>query len=509
MLLFSFVEKYPHLLLILRVIHRWCSGIGLLRNFTDPKNISNVLNILFIAQCIEYREIESFQADEVLQKFDQLCGGEITDVNLCTKFEEIMNFVCDNGDSEQHERHLKLTSLGGMLMLFFKSYETLVDIAIPEPFTDIFGEEKVSQLIESDQIDLIQDHMQFAYQLLAQYGDVQIMLACSSSEEYKVIYLSPLLSYSLSGVEKSKAKELARKTGATSVIIRAGLQRSAIFEVKGNEPAIRSVQRELDKMTIQASGNKWSLMSGSFVDGASLSLYEGSKNVKDIITLTPYVGPRHQTHDNLPCHLAFVKHPTTQSMQYMFRRFAEKVLQQFQVLERDFIPELHGIYELAVHFGRMYLFSIPHFLLEDSESLSIAMLRANKLKVGIEQGKRGAPASVTYVDQEMERARRRKRKPKKEIKSDEKTKKRKRSKPSRSSFYTIVHSISVVQSFLRSYGFQAEEGPTETYLVNIYHEDSEFYVQFDNTLKFTEVRFPNLRWCVTDIKRMWQKHVNR
>lgn len=509
MLLFSLVEKNPHLLLILRVIHRWCSEIGLLRNSTDPKNISNVLNILFIAQCIERGEIESFQADEVLQKCDQLCRGEVTDVNLCTKFEEIMNFVCDHANSKQQERHLKLTSLGGMLMLFFKSYETFVDIAIPKTFTGVLAEENVSQLIESDQIDLIQDNLQYAYQLLAQYGDVEIMLACSSSEDYKVIFLSPLLSHSMSGIEKSKAKEIARKTGATNVTIRTGLRRSAILEVRGNESAIRLVQRELDKMTIQASGNKWSLMSGSFVDGANLSLYEGSKSVKDVITLTPYVGPCHQTHDKLPCHLAFVKHPTTQSMQYMFSRFKEKVLQQFQVLQRDFIPQLHGIYELAVHFGRMYLFSIPHFLLEDSESLSIAMLKANKLKVGIKQGKRSAPASVTYVDQEMERDRRRNRKPKKEIKSDEKTKRRKRSRPSRSSFYTIVHSVNNVQSFLRSYGLQAEDGLTETYLVNIYHEDSEFYVKFDSALRFTEVRFPNLRWCVTDIKRMWEKRVNR
>lgn len=507
MLLFTFVEKYPHLLLILRVIHRWCKGIGLLHNSAGPKNISNVLNILFIAQCIERSEIESFQADEVLQKFHQLGRGEVTDIDLCTKFEEIMNFEYDHAKKEQQKMCLNLTSLGEMLMLFFKSHETFFDIAIPEPFSGILPEANLSQLIESDKIDLIQDHLQYAYQLLAQYGDVQIMLPCSSSEDYNVIFLSPLLSYYISGVEKSKAKEIARKTGATSVVIRNGLRKFAILEVSGNEPAIRSVHRELEKMTTQASGNKWSLMSGSFVDGANLSLFEGSKSVKDIITLTPYVGPCNQTHDKLPRHVAFVKHPVTQSMQYMFRRFAEKVLQQFQVLQRDFIPQLHGTYELAVHFGRMYLFSIPQFLLEDVESLSIDMLRANKLKVGMKQSKRGAPSSIKYVDLETERNLRRKRRQKKEIKSDEKVTKRKRGKPSRSSFYTIAHFIDNVECLLKSHGFQAEEVAV-TYLVNIHDEDNEFYVKFDDDFKFTEVRLPNLRWCVTDIKRMWRKHKN-
>jgi hypothetical protein len=112
---------------------------------------------------------------------------------------------------------------------------------IPEPFACILSSNKVSQLIEVGKIDLIQDQMQRAYQLLAQYGDVEIMLACSSSEEYIVIFLSPLLSFSVSGVEKSKAKEIATKTGATSVVIRSSLPRSrksAILEVRGNEPTI-------------------------------------------------------------------------------------------------------------------------------------------------------------------------------------------------------------------------------------------------------------------------------
>jgi hypothetical protein len=515
MLLSRFVEKYPHLFLIFRIIHRWCYGTGLLRNFADAENISNVLSILFLAQCIRRGDIESFHAYEVLQRLDELnVRGEGIDVNLCTKFEEIMNVVGNQTNDGQLEGRLDVNNLGRLLILFFQGYETPLDMNIPEPFARILAKEKVSQLIEVNKIDLIQDHMERSYQLLAQYGDVEIMLACNSSEDYTVIYLSPILSLSVSGVEKSKAKEIAAKTGATNVVIRPRHPRSrksVILEVRGNEPAIRAVRRELENMTVQASRDKWSLMSGSFVEGASLMLLEGSKSVKDTVNLSPYIGPYNQTHDGLPCHLPFVKNPTIPVAQYMFSRFAEKFMLQFQVLERDFVPELHGIYELAVHFGRAYMFSIPHILLEDSESVTIAMLRANKLKTGIEQTKRKAPETINYVDnQEWERRIRRKRRPNKEIKSDEKTKKRRRCKPSRSSFYTIVHCADEVMNFLRSNGFDVDDAAyTETYSVNIYREDTEFYVKFDNALRFKEIRFPNLRWCVTDIKRMWNSQTNR
>ena len=510
MLLSSIVEKHPYLLLIFRTIHQWCNGTGLLRNSADVKNFSNAMNTAFLLQCIHHKEIKNFNADEVLQRFNELVRGRRTDVNLCTKLESVMCAVSGETSKVDGCTTDLNDNLGRMLMRFFQDYDKIFDIDIPEPFSRMLGLEKVSELNESVKTDLIQDHMQRAYQLLAQYADVQIMMACISSEDYSVIFLSPLLSFSVSGVEKSKAKEIAMKTGATSVVIRPRLPRSrksTILEVRGNEPAIRAVRKELEIMTLQASADKWSLMSGSFVEGSNLMLFEGSKSVKDAITLSPYVGPCNQTHDGLPRHLAFVKNPSIQNTQYMFDRFAEKFLNQFQVLERDYIPQLHGVYELAVHFGRAYLFSIPYVLLEDSESVSIAMLRANKLKKGIQQTKRKVPKTIDY--QETEHRIRRRTRPRKEVKSDETCKKVKRGKPSKSSFFTIVnHQVDRIKDFLRSHGFHMDNGVyTETYTVNIYRENMEFYVKFDGELAFKEIRFPNLRWCVTDIKRKWQSNV--
>ncbi|KAL9959557.1 hypothetical protein ACROYT_G032888, partial [Oculina patagonica] len=304
-------------------------------------------------------------------------------------------------------------------------------------------------------------------QLLALYGDVQITLAISGSEDYDVIFLSPLLTSFLAGVEKSKAQEIARKTGATSIVIRPSFPRSrtsAILEVKGSEPAIRAVERELGKMTTQASRDRVSLMSGCFVEDASLLLFEGSRNQHDHVTLTPYDGPCHQTHDNIARHLALLEEGRRAfrgftSSEYAFRRFTEKFFQQLRLLKRDFDSQLHGCYEFAVHFGRIYMFGVPHCLLEDSESITIAMLRANKRKPGVPQSNRRAPNQVAFVNPETERARRRRRRPKRAVSAEENKKKRIRAKPSRSSFYTVVHSPDRVEEFLHECGFQSDTNP--------------------------------------------------
>ena len=85
-------------------------------------------------------------------------------------------------------------------------------------------------------------------------------------------------------------------------------------------------------MAVQASRDRVSLMSGCFVEGASLLLFEGSRNENDHVTLTPYDGPCHQTHDNLARHVALVTNPTSKDLEYPFRRFTEKFFQQLKVL---------------------------------------------------------------------------------------------------------------------------------------------------------------------------------
>ncbi|KAJ7353981.1 hypothetical protein OS493_030827 [Desmophyllum pertusum] len=477
-LLSSYMKSYPHLLLVLRAVHRWCCVTGLSRNAAGAGNMSNLLTSLLLAQCMRKGRIQKCTEEFVTTKKLQLLLGDVTDGTQYMEWENIIRFLDEASSDNPNDPHLPQAEVGTTQL----------------------------ELLDKEHLLLVKEHMQRGYQLLALYGDVQIMLAISGSEDYNVIFLSPLLSSFMAGIEKSRAQEIARKTGATSIVIRPSFSRSrtsAILEVKGSEPAIRAVERELERMTTQASRDRVSLMSGCFVEDASLLLFEGSRNQNDHVTLTPYDGPCHQTHDNLPRHVALLNEAVCN--EYAFRRFTEKFFQQLRVLERDFDSQLHGCREFSVHFGRIYMFCVPHSLLEDIDSITIAKLRANKRKPRDPQNNRRAPRSVTYVDQEEERARRRKRRPKRAVNTDENRKKRKRENPSRSSFYTVVHSPDRVKTFLDRCGFQPDTNPTEQYSIDICDEGVEFYVRFDSNFNFIEVKFPNLRWCMVDVKRPWQQ----
>ena len=184
----------------------------------------------------------------------------------------------------------------------------------------------------------------------------------------------------------------------------------------------------------------------------------------------------------------------------------------FQVVERDFDPKIHGHLECAVHFGRVYMFSVPHVLLEDGEPISIAMLRTNKRKtVKPPRGRRAIPREVSFVDELQERARRRQRRAKRTVACESNRKKRKRGNPSRSAFYTSVHFPDRVKKFLRESNFFPDNKMIEKYTVDICpsSEDTEFYVRLDNNLAFIDIKFPNLRWCMVDLKRTWKARPNR
>ena len=333
-LLSSYIKSYPSLLLVLRLIHRWCYVTGLSRNAAGAGNTSNILASMLLVQCMRKGQIQNFNEDHITTKKLQILQGKNTDDDIYMKWEQVVSAasVVDASDAHLPQAELNAIQLAEILLDFFRMHETSFEREIPDPLARILRTRKFKDLLDKDHVDLVKEHMRRAYQLLALYGDVQIMLAISGSEDYNVIYLSPLLSSFLAGVEKSKAREIATRTGARSVIIRPRLpqsRNSAILEVKGSEPAIRAVERELGRMSVQASRDRVSLMSGCFVEGASLLLFEGSRNENDHVTLSPYDGPCHQTHDNLARHVALVMKPTFN--EYTFRRFTEKFFQQLRV----------------------------------------------------------------------------------------------------------------------------------------------------------------------------------
>ena len=313
---------------------------GLSRNTAGAGNTSNMLASLLLDQCMRKGRVQNFNNDYITTKKLQLIKGEVTDGDLYMEWEKVIRFLEEATTENPNDAHLppeelNIAQLGEILMEVFKTPEASFERKVPDPLASILRVRKFAELLDEEHLDLVIEHMHRAYQLLALYGDVKLMLAISGSEDYNVIFLSPLLSSFMAGVEKSKAQEIARKTGARSVIIRPSFPRSrtsAFLEVKGSEPAIRAVERELGRMAVQASRDRVSLMSGCFVEGASLLLFEGSRNENDHVTLTPYDGPCHQTHDNLARHVALVTNPTSKDLEYPFRRFTEKFFQQLKVL---------------------------------------------------------------------------------------------------------------------------------------------------------------------------------
>ena len=506
-LLSSYIKSYPDLLLVLRAIHRWCCVTRLSRNAAGAGNTSNLLSALLLAQCIHNRQIKNFNEEHVLETMAHQMHGGARDGKQYMELENVIGYLeAYQIDSQFPQVEPDFTQVGQLLLNFFQAHDSCFEKELPQSLARLFGVRKLSELLGKDHLVLVKEQMQRAYQLLALFGDAQIMLSISGSEDYNVIFLSPLLSSFIAGVEKSKAQEIARKTGARSVIIRPNFPRScssAVLEVKGSEPTIRAVERELEEMSTIASRDRISLMSGCFVEDASLLLFEGSRSQNDHVSLTPYAGRCHQTHDRLAQYVALLENDTNDGV-YVYRRFTEKFFHQLRLLEKDFDPQVHGCREFAIHFGRIYMFSVPHILLEDSEPITIAMLRTNKRKPSKLKRDVRVPESVTYVDQEEERARRRKRRTKRKVTSSETKKKRKRGNPSRSSLFTVVHSPDGVEIFLYETGFRQDGNSTENYSVDILHGGVEFYVRFDERFNFVEVKLPNLRWFMVDVKRPYQ-----
>ena len=326
---------------------------GLSRNKAGAGNVSNMLNFLFLTQCVQKDKIENFSGDNVSQQKQDLLQGKKSDGQLYMEWETVINFL---EATQENPNKINPAGLGEMMLEFFQTQELSFEKQLPDFLRSIVHECNFAACLENEHLELVREQLHRAYQLLALHGDAQIMLDVSGSEDYKVIFLTPLLSNFVAGVEKSKALEIERKTGVKRAIIRhrvekskaleierkTGVKRaiirhrfrqsrnSAFLEVNGSEPAIRAVEKELEKMSKQASRDRMSLMSSCFVEGASVLLFEDSRIENDVLDLTPYDGPCHQAHDKLARHVAFVKDPENNG--YPLRCFTEKFFQQLQVL---------------------------------------------------------------------------------------------------------------------------------------------------------------------------------
>lgn len=511
----SYIKSYPGLLPVLRLLLSWGHVTGLTGHGVEAGIKSNELTFLLLIFCVSKNLMQNFNVERVWRRCLQISIGQVSDAILIQEWRDVLASL-PSLESSEKEASVPITlgdeEIGEILLNFFQAYNSTLDTEIPQPFASLLGVAKLAELLDTEHLRLLKEHMQRAFHLLALYGDVEVLLTISASEVDRVIFLSEELSYAMTGSERHNAYELSKKTGAR-VTIRPSLPGSGfglVLQAIGTESAVASVERALNAMATQALRNKAAIMSVCFIKEAKLMVVEGSLSDDDRITLVPYYGNHHPTHDSLALYVPMLINPRSglkrigaAFTRYEFQSFKERFLTQVQVIERDYVPSIHGEMELAVRFGRIYVLNIPKSFTEDTESPTVSVFQTN-----LSRGYKPRPSVLSTTPRNDKKYVRtlKSRKVKKRKSNDvgEDGKKMPKEKPSRSSFFTIVSSHEKIMSFLTQRGF-VEEQSSECYLVEI-HTDQEFCVLTDEAFNFHEIMYPKLRWCAVDVKRAWQEN---
>lgn len=339
----SYIRSYPGLLPVLRLLLSWGHVTGLAGHGVEAGIKSNELTFLLLMFCASKNLVQNFNMESVWERCLQISTGQVSDIVLIQEWRDVLASL-PSSESSENEASVPITlgdeEIGEILLTFFQAYNSTLEAEIPQPFASLLGVAKLSELLDTEHLRLLKEHMQRAFHLLALYGDVEVLLTISASEIDRVIFLSEELSYAMAGSERHNAYELSKKTGAR-VTIRPSLPGSGfglVLQAIGTESAVASVERALNAMATQALRNRAAIMSVCFVKEAKLMVIEGSLSDDDRITLVPYYGNHHPTHDSLALYVPMLINPRSDLRRigaaftrYEFQSFKEKFLTQVQV----------------------------------------------------------------------------------------------------------------------------------------------------------------------------------
>ncbi|XP_044182237.1 uncharacterized protein LOC114966062 isoform X2 [Acropora millepora] len=520
----NYIKSYPVLLPILRLLVHWGDVTGIAGDGVEAGIKSTMLVFLMLIFCVSKGLIENFDLRQVWKQCFQISTGQIKDLDFLQQWEGVIaslqSKVTQLKGNENTPITLRDQQIGEILLTFFQEYNAILDMEIPHTFASLLCVSKLAALLDPDHLRQLKEHMQRAFHLLALYRDAEVLLTVSASEIDRVIFLSETLSYAMAGSERHNASQLSKKTGAR-VTIRPSLPGSAfglVLQAIGTEFAVAAVEQALSTMATQALRNKAKNMSVYFVKEAKQMLFEGCLNDDDDrVSLVPYYGNHHSTHDSQALFVPLLSNQRTglhslgeDYTQHVFLCFQEKFLTQAQLIERDFVPSIHGKMQFAIHFGRLYVLNIPKSFTEDSEPPSVGIFQTN-----LTRGYKPRP-SVLSVPSNIRKYGKTRRSPNKrkfqrrnmkgKVFETEDGKKISKEKASRSSFFTVVSSQEKAVDFLTQRGFsEAQSSSSEFYSVEI-HTDHEFDVVTDKDFNFQNIKLPKLRWCAVDIKRAWKEN---
>lgn len=120
----SYIKSFPHLLLVLRVIHRWCYVTGLSRNKAGAGNTSNVMGSVLLVQCMRKGQIQNFNEDHITSEVRKLVREAMTESDMYVEWEKVIRLLGDDAAENANSTHLPTPELGEMLMRFFDSKRT-------------------------------------------------------------------------------------------------------------------------------------------------------------------------------------------------------------------------------------------------------------------------------------------------------------------------------------------------------------------------------------------------
>ena len=141
-LLSSYIKSYPHLLLVLRAIHRWCCVTRLSRNAAGAGNTSNLLSAVLLAQCIHNMH---FNEDYVLETIAHQMHGGTRDDKQSMELENVIKYLeAYQNDSQFPQVEPDITQIGQLLMTFFQAHDSCFEKELPQSLARLFRARKLS-----------------------------------------------------------------------------------------------------------------------------------------------------------------------------------------------------------------------------------------------------------------------------------------------------------------------------------------------------------------------------
>lgn len=198
--LVSYYKRYPWLLPLIRFVIMWAYVSGLLQKLDGVQINTNVFVFMILSFCIENNFIK-----EISNVIPRIFGVQDCQNVPAEMFDAIIESLKNVSDSES-------PFIGEILLEFFKNRQQILHSKIHETFQELLGAQSYTDLLSTDDVNILCEQMQKAYHILAIHGSSEVLLDISSARVQRVFTLSSLQSLEIISQqqERSRARELSK-----------------------------------------------------------------------------------------------------------------------------------------------------------------------------------------------------------------------------------------------------------------------------------------------------------